>query len=198
MKSFDKLILLICAVMIGIGVLFNVVFPLLVRDDERLYVVEINRFMEYGHIQSAFVEQSEVLSSMRFFPIGEDAELLNEMFTRNSRRYIVRPLFNDGELYGFFQFGITDTQNDSFAAVRAFVNGVLVVITMMSLVILLYIRQQIIVPFNEISHLPTLLSKGNVKKGIPESKSRYFGNFIWGLNMMSETLSAHNNERWNF
>jgi len=191
MKSFDKLILLVCAVMVGIGLLFNTALPLIVRDDERLYVVEINRFMADGHTESVIIERSDALLNMNFFSVNEDEEVLHDMFARNSRHYVVRPHIVNGELQGFFQFNLAPLQNDSLSNLRAFVNGIIAFVAVLVLVVLLYIKYQIIVPFNEISHLPTQLAKGNVNKGIPESKSRYFGNFIWGLNMMRETLSVH-------
>jgi len=205
MKAFNRLILFVCAVMLGAGVLFNVVFPSALRDEERLYVVEINRFMAlrdesrgeeiiFTSVPSPhvlFVMGSDILSDFRFFSAHEDSDILHDVFSSDSRRYVVRPVFIEGELHGFYQFELADTQNAPLVTIRMVVNVILILLFAITLVVLLYIKYQIIVPFNEISYLPIELSKGKVKKGIPESKSRYFGNFIWGLNMMRETLIAH-------
>ena len=199
MKSFDRLIMVVLGVMIGITAIFNLLLPQLEAHNERLYVIEINRFMalhvddfltttQSGH---PFMTTSETLNGIRFFYIDHDDALLPDIFTNDSGRYTIRPHFVDDNLIGFFQFELTDIQSTSTPIIKTVVNGILFLIVMMVLGILIYIRQQIIIPFSTISHLPIELSQGNVKKGIPESKSRYFGNFIWGLNMMRETLAAH-------
>ena len=43
-------------------------------------------------------------------------------------------------------------------------------------------------PFNKISELPQQIAKGNLTGDIKESKSKYFGRFIWGLNILRESL----------
>src|SRR5699024_992159 len=40
----------------------------------------------------------------------------------------------------------------------------------------------------KISSLPEQIAKGNLTGEIKESKSRYFGRFIWGLNILKENL----------
>ena len=202
MKTFDRLILVVCVGLFGIMVFLNIIIPLIFRESDRLYVTEINRFMalegspdeKYRSITSAdqFIYESEILSSVRFLAIDEETDLLQEMFTRNGRQYVIRPTFDDDEeLQGFLQFELADMQSNLASKLRLIVNLFFLLSFVLIIFVLLYIKYKIIVPFNEISYLPIQLSKGNVKKGIPESKNRYFGKFIWGLNMMRETLSAH-------
>ena len=50
-------------------------------------------------------------------------------------------------------------------------------------------------PFNEISELPRELSKGNLTVPLKESRSRYFGKFIWGLDMLREELERSKQQR---
>ena len=52
----------------------------------------------------------------------------------------------------------------------------------------LYIRLRILKPFNRISSVPYDLSKGNLTRPLEENKSRYFGKFVWGVNMLRENM----------
>ncbi len=54
--------------------------------------------------------------------------------------------------------------------------------------ILLYIRHNIIVPFNSLSDIPYELAKGNLTSPLKEQKGKYFGKFIWGVNLLRERL----------
>ena len=54
--------------------------------------------------------------------------------------------------------------------------------------VLFYIRQNIIKPFTQITNLPYELSKGNLTIPLKESKNRFFGKFLWGLDMLREKL----------
>lgn len=56
--------------------------------------------------------------------------------------------------------------------------------------IMIYIRQMIIKPFVRLSSIPSELAKGNLTAGVEESKNRYFGKFLWGVNMLREQLET--------
>lgn len=55
-------------------------------------------------------------------------------------------------------------------------------------VLLLYIRQHIIVPFGRLNTVPQELARGNLSVEIPEEKSRFFGKFTWGVNLLREKI----------
>ncbi len=56
------------------------------------------------------------------------------------------------------------------------------------LALFIYLRRKIVKPFNAISSLPEQLSKRNLVIPLKEHKSRFFGKFIWGLDMLREEL----------
>ena len=53
---------------------------------------------------------------------------------------------------------------------------------------MVYIYSALIKHFNKISEYPTELAKGNLTIPLSEEKSRYFGRFLWGLDMLREKL----------
>ena len=54
--------------------------------------------------------------------------------------------------------------------------------------VLLYIRQNILKQFSRLNDMPYQLVKGNLTEPLKESKSRYFGKFVWGLDMLRGEL----------
>ena len=60
---------------------------------------------------------------------------------------------------------------------------------------LLYLGRYIIKPFNEISELPAELAKGGLNRPLKENKHKYFGKFIWGLDMLRQSLEQAETRR---
>jgi signal transduction histidine kinase len=60
--------------------------------------------------------------------------------------------------------------------------------TIVVIILLLYLRTKILNPFNNIRDIPFELSKGNLVLGLTENKNKFFGRFVWGLNLLREHL----------
>ncbi len=69
-----------------------------------------------------------------------------------------------------------------------FINVVLAIVGIVLICVYLYLRNNILKPFYQFSELPYELAKGNMNKPLEESKNKYFGRFIWGMNMLRENL----------
>ena len=78
------------------------------------------------------------------------------------------------------------TQKNS--RILCFINLMTIMIFVVLFLIVFYIRQTMIKPFHEISELPYRLAKGNLTIPLKETRLRYFGKFIWGLDMLREEL----------
>ncbi len=70
----------------------------------------------------------------------------------------------------------------------AVVNCVLGALFMLMIGLLYYIREHIIVPFGRLNDVPGELARGNLAVPIPEEKSRFFGKFTWGVNLLRESI----------
>lgn len=53
-----------------------------------------------------------------------------------------------------------------------------------------YIDRKVILPFNRLSEYPERIAKNENSAALPESKNRYFGKYIWGMNMLRDRLSG--------
>ena len=70
----------------------------------------------------------------------------------------------------------------------AAVNCVLGAMFLLTTGLLYYIRRYIIAPFDRLSDVPKELAKGNLAVPILEEKSRFFGKFTWGVNLLRESI----------
>ncbi len=58
------------------------------------------------------------------------------------------------------------------------------------LIFAIYVYFNILRPFQRFSEYPVKLSKGLATEGIPETKNRLFGKYVWGMNMLNDKLEA--------
>ena len=68
------------------------------------------------------------------------------------------------------------------------VNVILAVMTLVLLGVLAFVRRRIITPFVRLTDVPYELAKGNLTAPIKENKTRFFGRFIWGVNLLRENM----------
>lgn len=175
MKSFNKVIAIALAVIFLMFVAVNFI-PRVSKDSASILNVEINRIVreieESGNVPDA-QNYSTILS------IYKQSD--SDVFFVSENEYVIREI--DGELYR-----IEYTEQGENNSETLYMNITLAVLSLFVIVILFYIRCNIIKPFAEITNLPYELSKGNLTIPLKESKSRYFGKFMWGLDMLREKL----------
>lgn len=75
--------------------------------------------------------------------------------------------------------------------VRVLVNGIAGFFLLLTLLVLWYVRQKILQPFTRFVQLPYELSKGNLTLPLKENKDRFFGKFMWGMDLLRESLEEN-------
>ena len=58
----------------------------------------------------------------------------------------------------------------------------------MVIIIFIFIRQKILLPFEKLKNVPYELSKGNLIIPVHENKNCYFGKFLWGIDLLRENI----------
>ncbi len=81
--------------------------------------------------------------------------------------------------------------NEAEQTSRRYLNGILVILFVLVLLLLWYIRQKILLPFEQFSDIPYELSKGNLTLPLRENKNRFFGRYIWGMDLLRENLEQN-------
>lgn len=71
------------------------------------------------------------------------------------------------------------------------VNGIALIMLGLVLALFVYIRQKILLPFYRLSEIPYELSKGNLTIPLQENKDKFFGKFVWGMDLLRENLEEN-------
>lgn len=80
------------------------------------------------------------------------------------------------------------TQTDNGSII--FMDIVLGMMFLLSVFLLVYLGNKIIKPFHAVVELPEELAKGNLSVPVREEKSKFFGRFLWGMDMLRDTLES--------
>ena len=76
--------------------------------------------------------------------------------------------------------------NDDSLLIAA--NCILGVLFLLLCGVFAYIWHNVIQPFGSLNDVPQELARGNLAVPIPEQKSRFFGKFTWGVNLLREKI----------
>lgn len=142
------------------------------RRDNLLYRIEakqIAKRMETEHVED--ISLSDYKTIVKIEPY--DGSQVNY-------DYIVAEC--DGVIY---RIGYEEKDN---TGVLLALNICLGMMFILSAVIFIYIDLKVLKPFNSMTDMTVELAKGNLTKPITEERSRFFGKFLWGMDMLRENL----------
>ena len=186
MKAFNRIFAIVAAAII---LLFAVANGLLFRDDPnngRPYLVEISRLtrvVETDGLEAVDLTACDYVTAAK--PFGED-------FYDSHSDYAIREI--EGELYRFDYAVDNSAERDKQILT---VNIALAIMAALILGVMLYIRVTILKPFDRLKDVPYALSKGNLTEPLKEGKKRFFGKFIWGLDMLRENMEQQKERELN-
>ena len=175
MKSFNKVIAVALAVIVLVFAAVNLI-PRFMRESASVLNVEINRVVREIE-ESKSIPDTDKYSTIS----GVYKQSTNEDFFVSDNEYVIREI--DGSLYRIEYSEQTENKSGML-----YTNIALGVFSLFIIAVLFYIRHNIIKPFSQITNLPYELSKGNLTIPLKESKNRFFGKFLWGLDMLREKL----------
>ena len=186
MKAFNRIFAIVAAAII---LLFAVANGLLFRentDSGRPYLVEISRLtrvVETDGLEAMDLTACDYVTAVK--PFGED-------FYDSHSDYAIREI--EGELYRF-DYAVDNSAERSKQILT--VNIALAIMAALILGVMLYIRVTILKPFDRLKDVPYALSKGNLTEPLKEGKKRFFGKFIWGLDMLRENMEQQKERELN-
>ncbi len=175
MKGFNKIIVFAVAIMLALFAVVNLA-SITEKDSASIKKVEISRVVNEIKSSGEIPDTDKYSTITGIYEQDDD-----ENFFESESDYVIREI--DSKLYRIEYFENTDNTNEMLYA-----NIALLVFLIFVLLVLFYIRHNIIKPFDRITELPYELSKGNLTIPLKESKNRYFGKFLWGLDMLREKL----------
>ncbi|MGN0586526.1 MAG: sensor histidine kinase [Oscillospiraceae bacterium] len=177
MKAFNRIFATVMAVIALVFIAANIILHTADTDSGRPYRVEISRLaiqIEQNGFDSVNLSDCQYVTNI---------EKYNENFYNTDSDYTIREI--NGELYRF------DYSPDMRSDKSGVINTVNITLGIMSAVIigvLIYIRAKILSPFEKLAEVPYELSKGNLTPPVKETKNRFFGRFIWGVDLLRENM----------
>lgn len=173
MKAFNKILLLVIAVFMILFVFVNMVFTFDQSDQGRPYRVEIQRLVREMETNGA-VDISDCV-------YVTNIERYNEHFYSTDSDYVIYEI--NKELYRFDYKTDNNSNNQT-----GMVNAILSMMAILFFSVMFYIKYAILKPFERLIDVPYELSKGNLIAPIEETKNRYFGKFLWGIDVLRENM----------
>ena len=175
MKAFHRIFSAVAAAVILLFAVVNMILAADKTDDGRPYRVEIRRLVrEMEANGSTDISECEYVTNI---------ERYGEKFYSTDSDYVICEI--NGELYRFDY----NTNGSSYKThLTGIVNAVLGIMAILITTVMLYIKFAILTPFERLSDIPYELSKGNLTAPVKETKNRFFGKFLWGINILRENI----------
>lgn len=184
MKRWDQGMVLTALLFVLLVAGANLLFRLMDDGEEgRLYRVEANRVAE--EIEKSGlpeVELSEYETITAVVPYSSFSGDEKSFFQGSGTDYMIREAAGD---YYRIEYRTKTASRDRDVWI---VNLVLAGMGLFLFGILLFVRQRVLKPFVSLREVPYELSKGNLILPVKENRSRFFGRFVWGLDLLREHL----------
>ncbi|MBR5937810.1 MAG: HAMP domain-containing histidine kinase [Clostridiales bacterium] len=207
MSKFRKIAILIVAIelLILIGCNF-LLLGSLKKDASRQYVVDISRAAEALESEAKNNPGPIILNLLRGDPADSRGNLLS------TTSFILKD-FNMEDYPSILRisnFNANEVVNNDYAVkdicgtlIRfeyeikpdlrplIYMNIGLAFSILTTIGIFIYIGRKVLRPFHHMTDLSVQLAKGNLNAPLNEEKSKYFGRFLWGINMLRDNLESN-------
>lgn len=176
MKAFNRISVIVTVAIILLFAITNIILISGDKDSGRPYLVEVSRL-------SGEIEKSGNIPDLSDLKYVTAVVKQGDDFYTSHSDYVIREI--KGELYRF------DYTADNSVKQREFIITVNIILGIMALLIIavmVFIRVKILSPFEKLTDVPYELSKGNLTTPVKETKNRFFGRFIWGVDLLRENM----------
>ncbi len=177
MKRYKKFTIYIIVIEILVIMVCNLLFLRSnTNDSGRLYRVEAARAVR--ELQEKDVEAIDLNKYSTIVAVGE---FLPEETCHND--YLVEQV---GDKLYRIEYQATETKEPWII-----MNIGLGSVFLLTLFLLLFVGKKVLKPFHNMTNLSYELAKGNLSTPIKEEKSKFFGRFLWGMDMLRENLESN-------
>ncbi len=147
-------------------------------SDGRLYLVEARRVVKEIEEQKLKDSEIETMSLDKYETIAGIREFVAQEACDNN--YLVEEI--TGKLYRIEYIERKSPQ------LPLYINISLLGMMIVTIIVLLYVYHKVLKPFRDMSDLSYELAKGNLSMPVKQEKSKLFGRFLWGMDMLREKL----------
>ena len=178
MNRFRKAATIIIITEVLIIIVLNVIYLSFIRDSGKYYRVETERVVRMLEGDSSLRENPEGVDISGFSTIIRVSHFNSSEICNND--YVVEEV--DGTPYRI------EYKADKNSTAFLLMNIGMAAGLLLTVGVFIYIGMKDIKPFDKMSSLTQELAKGNLSAPIKEERSRFFGKFLWGMDMLRENL----------
>lgn len=154
----------------------------------RMYLVEAKRVIRDIEEQDLTESEIEAMNIKKYETIVDISGFVAGEVCNNE--YLVEEI--GGKLY---RIEYVEGRN---SRLPLYMNIVLIGMMIATAVVLVYVHNKVLKPFQNMSNLSYELAKGNLSMPIKEEKSKLFGRFLWGMDMLREKLEDNKEKELEF
>lgn len=147
----------------------------------RLYLVEARRVIKEIEEQKPEASEIEAMSFSKYKTIVGIREFVAGEACDND--YLVEEIA--GKLYRI------EYAEERSSRLPLYINISLLGMMIVTIIVLVYVYNKVLKPFQDMSNLSYELAKGNLSMPVKEEKSKLFGRFLWGMDMLREKLEEN-------
>lgn len=193
MKTFKRIYLVSTIAFLTIWTLAFLQYHRLQEKNNHSNVVNMNRLsaefesllLEEGKSPEEILnENPDVWKDVTFIPGEAREENKVQMISGDGRDYFWSIFDANGEYLGMLQFSEGDRAGNGLPWL---VGGMIGSFILIQIVLLLFYKMYIL-PLHQLEQYPVRIAKGDIAEHLPETQYRNLGNFVWGINMLSDTL----------
>ena len=154
-------------------------------DDVTISVMEAldNVYYDRLNIWQREYGNNRLPEEIQFLDIHTEGKSI--LLNPNGKGSKIWGVYHEGELLGFLVLEYPET---GLQDIQQLMNIFILIAAILCLGIIGYVDVKILRPFEDFSTYPERLSKNEISEKLPDSKNRFFGKFIWGVNMLSDRL----------
>ena len=184
-KVFAGFIIIVEVLLI---VFCNILYTYENDDSGRVYRVEAKRLVTEIEKQKLSGKDIESLDLSKYETIVRVSEFASDEGCNND--YLVEKI--DDKLYRI------EYRVDNSKSMPVYMNIVLFGMMFLTGIVMVYVYKKVLKPFGDMSNLSYELAKGNLSMPIKEEKSKLFGRFLWGMDMLREKLEDNKEKELKF
>lgn len=158
------------------------------NSDGKLYLVEARRVIKEIEKQNSGTSRIEAINLNKYKTIAGVSEFIAGEACDNN--YLVEEIA--GKLYRI------EYAEERSLRLPLYINIPLFGMMVVTNIVLVYVHNKVLKPFWDISNLSYELAKGNLSMPVKEEKSKLFGRFLWGMDMLREKLEESKEKELEF
>ena len=195
MKKYNRIIILSIIIYLGLAFLSGNALLVSQNQQSHAYRVEsqriINQIQDISQVEKIDLRDYQYVKAIDYIKsnVINQNQLDSFYLESNLGQTQILPYYQNNQLQGYLKFTY---QLPIFDILHVFLimQISLFVLELFILIILWYMKKQLIQPFQQLNDLPIHLAKGHFKGEVKEAKSQFFGKFMWSMSQLKDELEV--------